>query len=103
MTRFFYISFDDDQLAWDELMSLEYGGQFLTTPHTFKHCRNVEAPINFTRQDRAGWASSGSRDLHQRVREYLGEIMKDAAPLALPDETRKELSEIVKMADDKMC
>jgi len=97
------IGFDDDQLAWDELMSLDYGGQFLTTPHTFKHCRNVEAPINFTRQDRAGWASSGSRDLHQRVREYLGDIMKDAAPLALPDETRKELSKIVKMADDKMC
>ena len=69
----------------------------------FKHCRNVETSINFTRQDQASWASAGSRNFHERVREYLRDIMKDAEPIALPRETCNAFSEIVKMADDKMC
>ena len=97
------MQFDNDQFAWDELMSIDYGGQFLTTPHTFKHCRSVERPINFTRLDRSSWTNDGSKDLNERVKVSLREIMKSAKPIDLPEETKAEFSEIIKRADAEMC
>lgn len=97
------MKFDDDALAWKELMSIEPGGQFLTNPHTFKHCREVFLPINFTRLTRDAWAQAGGKDLNQRVRAYLREVMKDAGPIALPEAARKEMAAIVQAADEKLA
>ena len=97
------MQFDDDQLAWNELMSIDYGGQFLTTPHTFKHCRSVVRPINFTRLDRSSWENSGSKSLNERVKNYLAEVMKSAKPIDLPEDTKKEFAKIIQRADAEMC
>ena len=97
------MTFDDDQLAWNELMNIDYGGQFLTCRHTLKHCREAIRPINFTRMTRDSWAGSGSRDLNSRVSEYLRGLMKDAGPIDLPMETKKEMAAIIKQADGKLC
>ncbi len=97
------MQFDDEQLAWNELMSIDYGGQFLTTPHTFKHCRSVERPINFTRLDRSSWSNAGSKDLNERVKISLREVMKSAKPIDLPEDTKSKFSEIIKRADAEMC
>lgn len=97
------MSFDDDQLAWDELMTIDYGGEFLTSPHTLSHCRDVISPINFTRMTRDSWADAGSRDLNTRVSEYLRDVMKDAGPIELAPEIKKEMAAIVKQADEKLC
>jgi len=85
------------------LMASKPGGQFLTSPHTFKHCREVAVPINFTRSPRHSWAIEGSRDLNERVKEYLRKVMADAGPIELPEEVSRELDEIVKMGDEKLC
>ena len=95
--------FDDDQFAWDELMSLDYGGQFLTCQHTFSHCREVATPINFIRTDRDGWTAAGKKDLNARVVDYLRELMKDARPIDLPEDTKKEISKIIRSADKALC
>lgn len=97
------MTFDDDQLAWDELMNIDYGGEFLTCLHTLKHCREVISPINFTRMTRDSWADAGSKDLNARVSEYLRDLMKDAGPIELPLETKKEMAAIIKQADEKLC
>lgn len=96
------MKFDDDAMAWQELMEIEPGGQFLTSPHTFKHCREVFLPTNFTRLTRDSWARAGSRELNERVREYLREVMKDAGPIQLPEATRREMDAVVKAADEKL-
>ena len=97
------MKFDDDQMAFNELMEIKPGGQFLTSPHTFKHCREVLAPINFTRSPRDSWSTEGCRDLNERVRESLRDMMKDAGPIKLPEGVREEMDDIVKMADKKLC
>ena len=97
------MTFDDDQLAWDELINVDYGGEFITCEHTLKHCREVISPINFTRLTRDGWADAGSKDLNTIVSEYLHNLMKDAGPVELPVETKKEMTAIVKRANKKLC
>lgn len=97
------MSFDDDQLAWEELMSIDYGGQFLTLPHTFKHCREVNTPINFTRQPRDTWAAGGSADLNTRVKDYLKDVMTDAGPIDLPQSVKAEMDRVVAQADKTLC
>ena len=97
------MKFDDDTMAFQELLAIKPGGQFLTSPHTFKHCREVALPVNFIRSPRDSWASAGSRDLNARVREYLGKLMDDAGPLQLPAGVAEEMAAIVKAADEKLC
>ena len=97
------MTFDDDQLGWDALMDLDYGGQFVTNPHTFKHCREAVKPDNFTRLTRDSWAAEGSKNLNNRIKESLRSIMKDAGPIELPLESKKEMDAIIKHADAKLC
>jgi trimethylamine--corrinoid protein Co-methyltransferase len=97
------MTFDDDQLAWDELMNVDYGGEFLTCAHTLKHCRDVIQPINFTRLTRDSWADAGSKDLNAIVSEYLDTLMKDAGPIELPLETKQQMEAIIRQADEKLC
>lgn len=94
--------FDDDQTAFEELMTIKPGGEFMTHPHTFKHCREVVKPINFIRDPRDSWASAGARDLNVRVKEYLAKLMKDAGPLDLPESVVEEMAAVVKLADEKL-
>lgn len=96
------MTFDDDQMAFNELMDIEPGGQFLTNPHTFKHCREVASPINFIRSPRDTWAAQGSADLNERVKLYLRELMADAGPIDLPEGVREKMDEIVKTADENL-
>lgn len=96
------MKFDDDTLAWNELMACEPGDQFLTNPHTFKHCREVFKPINFTRSARDTWQKKQEGDLIARSTEYLKGIMKNAGPISLPEDTIREMDSIIKSADKKL-
>ncbi len=96
------MSFDEDQLAWDELINIDYGGEFLSSMHTFKHCKKVNRPINFTRAPRDSWQNGGSQGLKMRVREHLKEVMKDASPPEMPAEKKKEIAAIIKKADEAL-
>jgi trimethylamine---corrinoid protein Co-methyltransferase len=97
------MKYDDDQTAFDELMEIKPGGQFLTSPHTFKHCREVTIPINFIRSPRDSWSNDGGHDLNARVKKYLGKIMADAGPIALPENVHRLMDAIVAEADKKLC
>jgi trimethylamine:corrinoid methyltransferase-like protein len=96
------MKFDDDQMAIKELMEIKPGGQFLTNPHTFKHCREVAIPTNFIRNPRDSWTLDGSRDLNERVKNYLRKLMTDAGPIELPGGLCKEMDAIVAKADEKL-
>ena len=45
------IEFNDDSMAWQELLTAEPGSQFLTSEHTLRHCRDGLMPVNFIRID----------------------------------------------------
>ena len=95
--------FDDDALAMDALMQVAPGGQFLTQPHTVKHCRDNLPPINFCPDARITWENEKRGTLMERATQHMNDIMKDAGPVAHDSETLKEMDKIVAAADKKLC
>jgi trimethylamine:corrinoid methyltransferase-like protein len=96
------MNLDDESMALEDLMDVEPGGEFLTTDHTLRHCRDGFTPKNFTRLSRDIWTQSSEINLVQRATEYYKKLMKDAGPISLSDEVIKEMDGIVKAADDHL-
>jgi trimethylamine:corrinoid methyltransferase-like protein len=93
---------DDETLAWGDLMNLDPGGELLTSDHTLRHCRDGFSPTIFTRSSRDIWEHDGKLDLVARATEYYNNLIKDAGPIALPDDVLKEMNGVVKAADDHL-
>jgi trimethylamine:corrinoid methyltransferase-like protein len=96
------IDFDDETMAWQELLNAEPGSQFLSNEHTFRHCRDGLVPQNFIRMTRDGWNTKGGNDLNVRVTEFCKHILEKAGPAALPQNMAQELDTIVARADSKL-
>ena len=96
------ISFDDDSLAWADLVKAEPGSNFLTGDHTLRHCRDGLMPINYTRMSREDWRTSNRDDLVARANEYCRDILKKAEPPSLPEDVRREMDAIVERADREL-
>jgi trimethylamine--corrinoid protein Co-methyltransferase len=96
------INFDNETMAWEDLMNIEPGGHFLTTDHTLRHCRDGLLPINFTRVPRDSEEQKGSAGLVERATEYYKQVMKQPGPMPLPDDVIKHMDEIVKAALDTL-
>jgi trimethylamine--corrinoid protein Co-methyltransferase len=93
---------DDEQLAWEALTQTEPGQHFLTSPHTLRHCRDGLAPINFVRETRDNWVSSGSKGLLERLIPVHAELMnRDNTAQASP-ELAAELDGLVARADAEL-
>ena len=92
----------EDQLAWDVLINTEPGHHFMTSPHTFQHCRDGFEPLNFVRQTRGNWEAQGSMGLMERLKEVHANTM------ALPDqgaagaELAAELDRLTAQADQEL-
>jgi len=93
------MEFDDETMAWQQLLNAEPGSQFLSDEHTFRHCRDGLMPLNFIRMTRDAWHAKGEIDLNARVQEYCRDILAKAEPVALPENTVRELDSIVGRAD----
>ena len=96
------IDFDDETMAWQELLNAEPGSQFLSHEHTFRHCRDGLMPLNFIRMTRDGWNAKGGSDLTARVTEYCKTLLEKAEPVELPENTAKEIDSIVRRADTQL-
>ena len=96
------ITFDDDSLAWADLLAAEPGCNFLTGDHTLRHCRDGLMPINFTRMTREDGNSKNQGDLVARATEYCREILKKAEPPNLPEDVSFEMDAIVERADKQL-
>lgn len=94
---------NDDQLGWEVLLATAPGDHFMTSKHTFKHCRDGHQPLNFNRAVRENWERDGSLALMDRVREeYRAMIAKEAPGKAGPD-LAGELDAIVSAADKSLA
>ncbi len=96
------IEFDDEAMAWQELLAAEPGSQFLTNEHTFRHCRDGLMPVNFVRLTRESWHAKGKRDLIDRATEFCKNVTKEADPPARPKEMLDEMDAIVARADVRL-
>ena len=96
------LEFDDETMAWQELLNAEPGSQFFTSEHTLRHCRDGLMPVNFIRMTREGWTAKGRDDLVGRVTEFCKNLLAKAEPLGLPENMTKEMDSIVARADAKL-
>jgi trimethylamine--corrinoid protein Co-methyltransferase len=96
------IDFDDETMAWQELLSADPGSQFLSNEHTFRHCRDGLMPLNFIRMTRAGWKAKGGIELNARVTEFCKNLLEKSESVALPENLAQELDSIVKRADSEL-
>jgi len=96
------LTFDDDSLAWADLLTVEPGGNFLTGDHTLRHCRDGLMPTNFTRMTREDWNKEGQNDLVARATEYCKDLLEKAAPTNLPKHVVREMDTIVERADKQL-
>lgn len=96
------IEFNDESMAWQELLDADPGSQFLTNEHTFRHCRDGLMPVNFIRLTRDSWHAKGSHDLIARVTEFCRTTLAEAAPADLSEEAIKAMDSIVARADDRL-
>ena len=93
------MTFDDVSTAWEDLMKIEPGAQFLTSQHTLQHCRDGLTPINFSRLTRESWKQKGQGDLMERVKKFCKQLLERATPIDLDDGVIKEMDSIIRSAD----
>jgi trimethylamine:corrinoid methyltransferase-like protein len=96
------ITFDDDSLAWSDLLRAEPGSNFLTADHTLRHCRDGLMPTNFTRMTREDWNKKGQGDLVARAIEYCRDLLGKAVPPNLSEDVSREMDFIVERADKQL-
>ncbi len=91
--------FSDETMAWEDLMNAEPGAQFITSDHTYRHCRNTFQPRSFIRQNREAFDDHGKKDLVDRATELYEILLKKENSSSLPEDMAKEMELIVKSAD----
>lgn len=93
-------SIDDETTAWEDLLAVAPGGNFLATEHTLAHCREALVPGAFQRLGRDAYENSGRRDALAAARDIVRALIERDPPSGLPDaDAVKEMASIVAAAD----
>ena len=93
------VTISDDDLAMEEIMNIEPGGDFMSSEHTLRHCRNLIRPDLFVPDAIDDWEAAGRKDLYQRAVETYHDLKKDLAPPPISSEVCKEMDRIARRAD----
>ena len=79
------IPVDDESLALEEIKRVGLAGDYLTSPHTMAHYRQVLSRARLaTRNRRAVWEARGARTFEESVAERL-QAIRQAEPAAYLD------------------
>lgn len=93
-------TFSDETMAWEDLLNTDPGGQFLTSEHTLRHCRDAFQPQSFVRQDRETFDNLGQKGLVARATELFATTLKGKENAStMPEDMIREMESIVKHAD----
>lgn len=91
------IQVNEETLALDVIEKVGPGGHFLAQKHTNKWFRIEEYMPSYvidTRSER-DWLEKGRKDIVQRAKERVDEILKEYEPEPLPPDIEKELDNVV--------
>jgi trimethylamine--corrinoid protein Co-methyltransferase len=92
----------EDQLAWEVLTQTEPGQHFMTSPHTFQHCRDGHEPVNFVRDTRENWIGRGSKGLMARLKDSYAALMAKDNPGRAAEKLVAQLDDLVSEADRQL-
>ncbi len=89
---------DEDSLALDAIKEAGHSGDFLTSPHTLRHYRQVLSRAKLAvRCRREKWESKGGRTLEESAREKVREILAAEPKQYLDAHQEAELERIEKI------
>jgi trimethylamine--corrinoid protein Co-methyltransferase len=89
------IDVDAETLARDVITAVGPGGHYLQEDHTLAHFKQqLWMPQLFDRRSYEDWKADGSKDMAQRVRERVLEIIDTHQPPPLPKKTIQALATI---------
>ena len=97
------IDVNDETLAFQEILDNAPDGQFVTTMHTLRHCREIIRPSLFVARGLDAWEAEGSKDLYERAIEKYKTLKKQLQPQQLSDDVLKEMNKIVRHADARLA
>ncbi len=96
------ITVSPEALAVEVISRVGPGGHFLDDEHTIAHFKEeIWIPDLLDRRNLEDWEKGGRRNLGDRVRERVHEILKDHEPPPLEEKLVKELKAIIARADEK--
>jgi trimethylamine--corrinoid protein Co-methyltransferase len=90
---------NEEEFGWEALVGTPPGQHFMTSEHTFRHCREGFMPVNFSRLTRDGWERSGSDGLMERVRQAYRKLKQKENSQGAPPEVATEIDSLVQAAD----
>ena len=93
------IEVNEATMAVDLIDQVGIGGHYIQEKHTFDYFRSETwQPQLLDRTVIDGWEAAGSKDLSQRAKEYIGDVLKQPREKKINEEQARELSAIIKKA-----
>jgi len=92
------VSESKEQFYREEIENIGIGGNYLSTPSTFRACRQRWSPSVSTWWPFDKWADEGSLDVHQKAAASFREALESAPESVLDASTDKELSNFIEKA-----
>ena len=96
------IEVNEDTLALQDILDNAPQGNFVTTAHTLRYCRENIRPSLFVADNFDHWQSKGAKSLYERAVERYKELRSQLSFASLPDEIVRDMNTVVKKADDHL-
>jgi trimethylamine--corrinoid protein Co-methyltransferase len=94
------IEVTDETLAVDLIKEVGPGGAYIGRRHTLNHFEKEHyIPRIFYRKSYDSWYHSGSKDIRQRAKEKVQEILEKHQPEPLEKTTQEKIAQIIKKAE----
>ncbi len=89
-------SVDENEMALDVIKDVGHGGSFLSSKHTLKNFRDeIWVPQLMERRSWAQWEKDGKKEIEQRAREQVTEILASHHPYISAPEVEAKIDKIV--------
>jgi trimethylamine--corrinoid protein Co-methyltransferase len=82
-------------LAVDAIKEMGIGKDYLAHQTTFEYMKSQSQAYLLDRRMREDWEAAGSKDMYQRAREKMIDILENYKPPALPDDVLQTIRSIV--------
>jgi trimethylamine--corrinoid protein Co-methyltransferase len=94
------INTDEDHLALESIDRVGPGGNFLVDDLTLKYLREERfLPIMMVRSTRQAWEAKGAKNLRERAKDKVRQILSHHQPPSLDQDVSKEISALVSAAE----
>ena len=90
------VTLDNESMVLNLIDEIGPGGSYLTHDHTFQHTRSQSQAVVFDRKTRAQWLqSSNDKDFTERAYEKAKNILKNHTPLALSENSKGTIKDLL--------